>query len=266
MKQRQTIRKVGRSSCFVIMLALSRRRSARFECRFPDGASFRGAIPRFFVRVALLGWLTVCCAPSQTAAPAGEETPRIFGILPTFGVSNSTDVKPLTWQQKFNLFARETYDPGTIAAAAAGAAMSQAQRGDPDYGQGGAAYAKRFGAAMADITTQSFFQGVLLAGLLHEDPRYFRRGSRYGLWNRVGYAMSRVVITRTDAGRQRFNYSGIIGMGMGIGLSNAYYPASSVNGTEIASRFATSLASSAFNNLLPEFWPDIHRKLFHHRK
>ncbi len=52
---------------------------------------------------------------------------------------------------------------------------------------------------------------------------------------------------------------------MGIGLSNAYYPASSVNATEVASRFGTSLISSALGNILPEFWPDIHEKLFHKR-
>ena len=83
---------------------------------------------------------------------------------------------------------------------------------------------------MADVTTQNFFQDAVLASLLHEDPRYFRRGPEYGIWNRVGYALSRVVVTRTDAGTNTFNYSGMLGMGMGIALSNAYYPDSSVNG------------------------------------
>jgi hypothetical protein len=54
-------------------------------------------------------------------------------------------------------------------------------------------------------------------------------------------------------------------MSMGIALSNTYYPDSSVNGTEIASRFATSLAASALYNILPEFWPDIRQKFFHRK-
>jgi hypothetical protein len=220
-----------------------------------------------FRNVAAIILLSTFGALAQTPPPPDDGNPRIFGVLPTFTVSNTTDVAPLTFKQKFVLFARQTYDPGTIAAAAAGAAISQAQHGDPEYGVGGAAYAKRFGAAMTDMTTQSFFQGVLLAGLLHEDPRYFRRGPEYGFWNRLGYAVTRVVVTRTDAGHDRFNYSGIMGMAMGIGLSNAYYPASSVSGSETASRFATSLASSVITNILPEFWPDVHQKLFrHHQK
>ena len=102
----------------------------------------------------------------------------------------------------------------------------------------------------------------MLASLLHEDPRYFRRGPEFSLWYRIGYALSRVVVTRTDSGNDQFNYSGMLGMSMGIALSNAYYPEASVNGKEVAYRFGTSLAASALGNLLPEFWPDIQKKFF----
>jgi hypothetical protein len=56
-------------------------------------------------------------------------------------------------------------------------------------------------------------------------------------------------------------------MGMGIALSNAYYPPSSVNGGEMESRVLTSLTATALGNLLPEFWPDVKSKLdkFRHR-
>lgn len=206
----------------------------------------------------------ITLAQGPLASP-GDDNSRIFGVLPNFGtVDSAPAIPPLTARQKFILFARQTYDPVAIAGAAAGAGLSQAQNGDPKYGAGPEAYAKRFGAAMLDSTSQTFFQGVLLAGLLHEDPRYFRRGSGHSFPNRVGYALSRVLITRTDAGKDRFNYSGIIGMSMGIGLSNAYYPPASVNGTETASRFASSLTAAALYNLLPEFWPDIRKKLLHH--
>jgi hypothetical protein len=95
---------------------------------------------------------------------------------------------------------------------------------------------------------------------LHEDPRYFRLGPEYGFWHRLGYSISRVLITRADSGKDSFNFSGISGMSMGIALSNAYYPASSVNASEVGYRFATSLVASALSNILPEFWPDIRQK------
>jgi len=209
-------------------------------------------------------------APDQAqtgSSDSSAEQGRIFGVLPNFLTVTDPDRKtqPLTTKQKFALVARQTYDPVTILTAAAGAGLSQAEDGDPKYGPGGVGYAKRFGAAMADLSSQSFFSGAVLASVLHEDPRYFREGAQYGFWNRLGYAVSRVVITRTDAGGDRFNYSGIFGMAMGIALSNAYYPDPSVNGRETAQRFGTSLLSNAISNLLPEFWPDIHAKLFHRK-
>jgi hypothetical protein len=199
---------------------------------------------------------------AATASPAAND--RILGVIPNYQTVSDSErnVPPLTVKQKFALFARETSDPFTIVSAAAGAALSQADNDDPKYGQGSGPYAQRFGAAVADITTQNFFSDAVLASLLHEDPRYFRRGREFPFWNRLGYSMSRVVVTRTDSGQRSFNYAGVGGMAMGIALSNAYYPNRSVSGHEVAARFGTSLVAAALSNILPEFWPDIREKVF----
>ncbi len=203
-------------------------------------------------------------ADPSSALPGFDEpiNDRIFGVIPNYLTVENPELKvrPLTPKEKFNLFAKETVDPFTFVASAAGAALSQIDNDNPKYGHGAGPYAERFGAAMADVTTQNFFSDVMLATLLHEDPRYFRRGPEFRFWYRVGYALSRVVVTRTDKGTDRFNYSGILGMSMGIALSNAYYPDASVNASEVGYRFGTSLAASALANILPEFWPDIHEK------
>jgi len=209
--------------------------------------------------------------PSPADARSSNDDPlnkdRILGVIPNYLTVEDPDKKvaPLTSKQKYLLFAKETFDPFTVASAAAGAALSQADNDNPKYGEGSGPYAQRFGAAVADITTQNFFQDAVFASLLHEDPRYFRRGPEFGVWYRLGYALSRVVVTRTDAGKDRFNYSGIFGMSLGIALSNAYYPDRSVNADEVGYRFGTSMVASALANLLPEFWPDIHQKFFHRK-
>ena len=228
--------------------------------------------------VAALLLLSACTLSSQPPPPAAADpsrqaptsltNDRIFGVIPNYQtVSNSPqNVAPLSVKQKFGLFAKETFDPFTVASAAAGAALSQAGNDHPRYGQGSGPYAERFGAAVADVTTQNFFSDAVLASLLHEDPRYFRKGREYRFWPRLGYAMSRVVVTRTDAGKRSFNYSGICGMAMGIALSNAYYPDSSVNGSVVGERLGTSLVASALSNILPEFWPDIRQKFFRRKR
>jgi len=207
---------------------------------------------------------------SDANAPAPKSSPsndRILGVIPNFQTVNDPNqaIAPLSVKQKFELFLRETVDPFTILSGAAGAALSQADNDDPKYGQGSGPYAERFGAAVADITTQNFFSDAVLSSVLHEDPRYFRRGPQYRFWYRVGYSLSRVVVTKTDAGKDIFNFANIGGMALGIGLSNAYYPDRSVHGSEVAARFGTSLVASALSNILPEFWPDMKQKFFHRK-
>jgi hypothetical protein len=207
-------------------------------------------------------------ASASTVAPAPTDDAlnkdRILGVIPNYLTVEDPDKKvaPLTWKEKYWLFAKETFDPFTGLSAAAGAALSQVGNDNPKYGEGSGPYAQRFGAAVADITTQNFFQDAVLASWFHEDPRYFRKGPEFGIWYRVGYALSRIVVTRTDEGKDRFNFSGMLGMSMGIALSNAYYPDKSVSAGEVGYRFGTSAVASALANLLPEFWPDVHEKFF----
>lgn len=203
--------------------------------------------------------------------PAGYEfaptDERILGVIPNYQTVSdpSSHTAPLTVKQKFKLFVKETSDPFTGASALMGAAMSQYGNGTPKYGEGGGAYAQRFGAAVTDFATQNFFSDAVLASLFHQDPRYFRKGPSAGILSRVWYSMSRTVITRQDSGRPAFNVSGLLGMGLGIAASNLYYPRASISGEVVRDRFGTSLMGASLGNLLPEFWPDIKAKLFHRK-
>ena len=186
-----------------------------------------------------------------------------MGVIPNFQTVSDpeTPYTPLHVRDKWKLFMKESVDPFAFASSAAGAAISQWHNEDPRYGAGFGPYLQRFGAAQADLTSQNFFQDAVLASLFREDPRYFRKGPGSTVFNRIVYAVSRAAITRRDSGKDSFNFSGIVGMELGIALSNAYYPAKSVNGGEMAYRTLSSLAATALGNLLPEFWPDVKAKL-----
>lgn len=171
-------------------------------------------------------------------------------------------VKPLTVKQKWNLFGKEVLDPFNIASAAFGSTMSQLGDETPRYGRGGVAYGQRFGAAWADLTTQNLFSDGVLACVLHQDPRYFRKGPQASVKSRIVYSISRIVITRQDSGAAAFNASGLFGMSLGIAASNLYYPAASVRGSVMVGRLQTSLLGSVIGNLMSEFWPDIQKKFF----
>jgi hypothetical protein len=207
--------------------------------------------------VALSGFCLFAQQPDATQSDKGDE--RIMGVIPNYMTVSDPDATfvPLTPKQKWDLFVRSGVDPYTFFSALMAAGFSQDGNNDPRYGNGARAYGERVGAAFADFNTQNFYQGYALAVLLHEDPRYFRRGPKSGILFRLGYAVSQAVSCKTDSGKRTFNFAGVAGMGMGIVTSDLYYPEASRNGSVIWSRVGTSMTGTAIGNLMSEFWPDL---------
>ena len=136
-------------------------------------------------------------APIAKTSEPDEKLPRLFWIIPTFTVSDSKAPTALSSRQKFQMFFDNSTDPCTISYAAVNAGLARANNDLAGYGQGAAGYAKRFGAGMADESASSFFRTFLFPSLLHQDPRYFRKGS--GPWKlRFAHALIRPVVTNTD--------------------------------------------------------------------
>jgi hypothetical protein len=200
--------------------------------------------------------------PAPVPVPLNEE--RILKIIPDYQTVEDTSrpVAPLTARQKWNLGWREAADPFNLASAAMTAAFSQHDNQTPKYGEGWPNYGRRFGAAVADFGTQSFFSAGVFATLLHQDPRYFRKGPASGVLPRAWYSVTRIFVCRADSGRPVFNASNLLGMSAGIAASNLYYPSASRTGVVMAGRIETSLLGGVTGNLLSEFWPDIQHKLF----
>ena len=153
-------------------------------------------------------------AAAQDSAPPAAEEPegRILGVIPNNKTVPQSALKeePLTTRKKFGLAFKDTTDPFTIVLASFYAGVAQWQNDFPTFGQGGTGFAKRFGAAYADQAIGNYLTEAILPSLLREDPRYFRKGSGSAR-HRIDYALSRTFITRTDRGRNRFNYSEIVG-------------------------------------------------------
>src|SRR5262249_33309870 len=106
-----------------------------------------------------------------------QKKQRILGVVPNFNTSNIQNATPLSSHQKFRLALRGALDPFTFFAAGMVGGLEQAQNTFPDYGQGAQGYGKRVGAAYADSFSGSMFGGFVFPSLLHQDPRYFRKGS-----------------------------------------------------------------------------------------
>jgi hypothetical protein len=208
--------------------------------------------------------------PVEPILPAGSvfNEERIMGVMPDYQTVRDTThwTAPLSVKEKWMLAEKETLDPFNMATAFLTAAESQVGNQTPKYGEGWKNYGKRVYAAQLDFATQNFFSAGVMATVLHQDPRYFRKGPQAKFFSRILYSMSQLVIARQDSGREAFNGSNVGGVVLGIAASNLYYPAASRNGTVMVSRLWTSFMGGAVGNLMSEFWPDVEQKFFHHKK
>lgn len=182
-----------------------------------------------------------------------QEKQRILGVFPNFYVSYVWNAVPLTPKQKFKLALRNSIDPATIVLAAGAAGIEQWQDGFSGYGQGSKGYFKRFGASYADGVIGTMIGGAILPSILHQDPRYFYKGTG-SIRSRALYAISTVVICKGDNGHWQPNYSSVLGNLATAGISNIYYPSSNRNGAGVTiDNSLIGTATGAIDALLQEF-------------
>jgi hypothetical protein len=193
-------------------------------------------------------------------------------LLPGMAPQSAIPLPPPSLSEKWKFFVEETVTPLTLVAASLDATASQLTRSAPLYGKHPwkrGAFPKRLAATVVDDTTQNFFADFLLASVFHQDTRYYRMGPTRKIWPRIGYAISRAVITRTDGGDPTFNSANVLGCAMSAGLSNAYYPPVSRTVSDSLTNWGTNVAGAGLTNLAPEFGPDVSRWFkrhtpFHH--
>jgi len=227
--------------------------------------SKRQSIPVFSIALGLLIFShAILSAQDASAASEPQKAQpdnRIFGVLPNYRTADSSqEFVPLTSKRKFTIAFKDSFDWPVYFVSGAFAALYQLEDSNPSFGQGLKGYARRYGTSYADQVVGNMMTEAIMPTLLREDPRYFRRAEGSTM-RRTGYALTRIFVTHTDKGGQRFNFSEILGNGATASISNAYYP-DNRGFSDTMQRFTTQLATDAFSNVLKEFWPDIKRKFF----
>jgi hypothetical protein len=192
----------------------------------------------------------------------GEQTKRMLWVVPNFAaVSANTELPPLTARGKFSLAVHDSMDYSGFTWTAIISGQALAMRSDPEFGHGIKAYGRYYWRAFADGLSGTFFTEAIVPAITREDPRYYTMGHG-GFFRRMGYALSRTVVTKTDSGGTTFNISEVVGNALEAGLSNAYYPPEERGLRQTGRNWATQMESAAVNNIAKEFWPDIRNKFF----
>jgi len=216
------------------------------------------------ILLACLGFLIFAReSPCQETSPADSDQPqaeskRILGIVPNYRTSPSLqNYKPLTAAEKFKIASEDAFDRGTVGLAALFGGEGQLTNSNRSFGQGAAGFGRYFGASYGDFVIGDYMTEAVFPTLLHQDPRYFRRGAGSG-WSRLGYAMGQIFWTHRDSGGTQFNFSEVLGNSAAVAISTSYYANKRTAGDAVSS-LGMQLGVDMAANVLKEFWPDLQR-------
>jgi hypothetical protein len=180
-----------------------------------------------------------------------EEKQRVFGVIPNFYVVYDKHPVPLTTKLKYEIAFKAGTDIVSVLGDVVLASINQAAD-TPNYQQGWVGYAQRFGAVYADSFSNIMLGGAVLPSLLHQDPRYFYRGTGTGK-SRALHALSSPFICRGDNGRSQINVSSMGGDLIAASLTNIYYPPSNRGPGIVFSSFLINSGGRVANALVQEF-------------
>ena len=195
-----------------------------------------------------------------------QEKQRVGGVMPEFNVVMNGHAVPLTAKQKFDLSFHTIIDPYTFALAIVfGGGLGELEDSHTGYGHGPAGLGKRIGASYADNVDGNLIGNALLPVILHQDPRYFRKGEGT-VKSRVIYSALTTFICQGDNGKKQFNVSNVAGNFISGAISNAYYPQDERGvGLTIDNAVFVTLEGMLGAQIL-EFSPDITEKIHRHNQ
>jgi hypothetical protein len=210
------------------------------------------------IRLPILGETTSVVVSAGTPVEIATEQvhiaeqQRVFGIIPNFYVVyDSENAVPLTTKLKFQLAIKTSFDPVTFAGAIFLGAINQAAD-TPNYPQGWKGYGERSGALFADGFTDTMIGGAILPTLLHQDPRYYYRGTG-STKSRLMHALSGPFWCKGDNGNWQPNYSSVGGDLISSAISNVYYPPSNRGVGFTFQNLAIDTAEREVSTIVQEF-------------
>ena len=192
-----------------------------------------------------------------------QEKQRVMGVMATFNTTRDPNAVPLSPAQKFKLYFKSATDPWPFLLAGSVAGIGQANNSHPEWGQGARGYAKRFGGAYTDAFIGNLFGNAVLTSILHEDPRYFQKGTGSPV-SRILWAASSSVWCKRDNGKWGPNYANVVGNLIGSSIANLYYPDANPSASDTIQDGLTVTAEGIIGAEVIEFWPDLVRR--HNRK
>ena len=234
-------------------------------------SSSRGACPIRLLAArtsifALLLLVPSCIGQEPASAPA-TPGPSVNTTLPVnwvYGpyIPKDAPIVPLTGDQRFKLYLRQTYTtPGIYVKTGLFAIHDQVEETQPEWGDGISGLAKRVGSLQAGNIIQNSLTALGNAAVGFE-PRYDRCRCE-GAWPRIRHAVVRNFITYGGGDDkairpQIMSYAAAFGAGVTVASWEPNTPSALTKGYQSV---ATQAWVGVVVDALAEFAPDIKRML-----
>ena len=177
-------------------------------------------------------------------------------FIPSKPLPDAPSYTPMSSREKFEGWAHHTYSADMLFGTVLDTTILQATGAYRDYGGGMQGFTKRYGTQLLSNEAGSLFGRWLFPTILHQDTRYYPSGQTRIL-DRMAYAVSRTVITRSDSGNNVFNSSLLLTLLFTSALANGYKPNYDESFQATMANTFAGLGATAQINLLNEFWPDL---------
>ncbi len=238
----------------------------RMNCRFSRGLhQVKFLTARAFLLV--VPFLIASCfaqEPNKTpSTPAtSENTTLPVNWLYGAYLPKDAPIQPLTGEERFKLYLRQTYTtPGIYVKTAFFSIHDQIKDTEPDWGDGASGFAKRLGSLHAGNIIQNSLTSLGNAAVGFE-PRY-DRCSCDGAWPRMRHAVVRNFITYGGGDDKKIrpqimSYAAAFGAGVTVASWEPNYPSVLTKGYQ---NVATQAWVGVVIDAIAEFAPDIKRML-----
>jgi len=217
-------------------------------------------ILRYLGFAPLLFGFNIAKAQDSLAAPAAAVAPTVqpgAAVRPGMlwgTIITRDEFQPLTNQQRWGLYWRQTYwTPGAFFGNAGPALGSHLRNEPPQWGQGMEGYAKRFGDQFARSAIRDTVSAAGSAALGYE-VRYVKCQCK-GTLPRIGHALLWNFITLNRSGKTVLNVPKFAGSFAGEFAGNTWRPAGYNSAGDAMRNGAIRLAYGSAFNIIREFVP-----------
>lgn len=182
---------------------------------------------------------------------------RILGLMPNYrAVSAGIHPPPATPAESFRIATQDTFDYSGFTFVGVTSLLAEADDAHPSFGKGVGGFGDYYWHGFLDRAGGNYMVLWALPSVLHEDERYYAKGTG-SVWSRAVYAATRIVITPNYHGKNTFNAAEILGRGISQAVSLTYYPSATATPSAFTAKYGYALGRDALANVFRELWPDI---------